>query len=164
MRTQSFKGPFRYYHFSTIVRFLFGLLLQSFCDFPCLVLHLVVLFSFWDIPYAGVLQLGYSLLAGRWMVNGLRKLGGSCNVSSIASTDKRETSKQKPTHPRERKNMRKPRRRRRKAKKEEDKANFSGAFVIKRRGCNLGGLHWQCTIGRMIYHHEQEIASRGAQL
>ena len=82
------------------------------------------------------------------MVNGLRKLGGSCNVSSIASTDKRETSKQKPTHPRERKNMRKPRRRRRKAKKEEDKANFSGAFVIKRRGCNLGGL--LCTSSALL--------------
>ena len=51
--------------------------------------------------------------------------------------------------------------RRKKEKKVEDKANFSGAFVIKRRGCNLGGLHWQCTTGRMIYHHEQEIASRG---
>ena len=89
------------------------------------------------------------------MVNGLRKLGGSCNVSSIAASDKRETTKQKPTHPRKKKEKRK-----QKKEKKEDEANFAAAFVITRRGCNLGGLHWQCTIGRMIYKNEEGIASK----
>ena len=42
------------------------------------------------------------MLVPWWLVNGLRKLGGSCNVSSDAlAAYKRETDKQKPKHPRE---------------------------------------------------------------
>ena len=88
------------------------------------------------------------------MVNGLRKLGGSCNVSSIASTDKRETSKQKPTHPRKRKSRRKPRGKKKKRKKRRIKPISLGHL-----SSNVEGAIWGVCFALAVHYWPDDLSS-----